>query len=82
MSMKIDTMRMVPKHPARQETHYGNHNPVTHYSSKTGACMCIEKCCIGDGGCKCRGCSGVGHMGCKNASVIIVRRRKEAVNAK
>jgi hypothetical protein len=31
-----------------------------HYDSK-GNCLCQGKCCIGPGGCKCRGCSHASH---------------------
>jgi len=41
---------------------------ITHYSTKTRACMCFCRICWGIGGCICRGCSGEGHAGCRNAT--------------
>ncbi len=34
-----------------------------------GNCLCLEKCCFGNSGCKCRGCAGIGHAGCSAARV-------------
>lgn len=38
-----------------------------HFNARTGACMCTSPCCYGLNGCRCGGCSGVGHVGCHAA---------------
>jgi hypothetical protein len=39
-----------------------------HFSTRTGACLCLRPCCWGPSGCKCKtGCSGVGHSSCPAA---------------
>jgi hypothetical protein len=36
----------------------GNHieNGWPHYSRRTGLCLCLDPCCLGINGCRCRGC--------------------------
>jgi hypothetical protein len=31
-------------------------NGFPHFSSITGRCMCLDSCCQGERGCKCKGC--------------------------
>lgn len=38
-----------------------------HLSSRTGACICTAACCMGTSGCRCKACSGAGHVGCARA---------------
>ena len=48
-----------PKKDQREESRKESRhvdNGFPHYSSKTLMCMCLDSCCNGINGCKCRGC--------------------------
>jgi len=42
----------------RTAQNQGRHVPngYPHYSSRTGLCMCLDLCCHGSNGCKCKYC--------------------------
>lgn len=40
-----------------------------HRDSK-GNCLCLNKCCLGDSGCKCRSCLGESHAHTERLAVV------------
>lgn len=48
--MRYDKIRSAQ----RQGRHVPNGWP--HYSSRTGLCMCLDPCCMGESGCRCKFC--------------------------
>ena len=55
-------------------------NGWPHTSSTTGACMCLDRCCLRESGCICRSCSGAGHANCRRAGTPAKTRRTRRVS--
>jgi hypothetical protein len=57
-----------PRRTAKPEPRPGKYhipNQFPHLNSKNGRCMCLNPCCLGPGGCRCRSCNcdpEVGHI--------------------
>jgi hypothetical protein len=45
------SMKGIPKGKYRHDSTVG-----MHLSRRTGMCMCLDTCCQGDDGCKCKSC--------------------------
>lgn len=50
MTRRADNLKIAQE----QGRHVPNGFP--HYSSKTGLCLCIDPCCQGKNGCRCKFC--------------------------
>lgn len=62
---ELDVTSKYQQEGGSRRAHVGGQFP--HYKHSNGACMCTDRCCLGPGGCLCRGCSGQGHEGCPGA---------------
>lgn len=49
----------------RKMVHSANGFPhIAASGAHKGNCLCLDTCCFGPNGCRCRGCAGKGHEGC------------------
>lgn len=67
--------------PSKNEVTASPHQGFPHFHHEKGTCLCLRGCCFGPGGCRCRGCSGVGHHGCPGAIALKARAKRESQEA-